>query len=147
MSNTARTVTLVLAAVAVAIGGFFVLRPGEDEEPTATTPPVTTPLTATATTTQTATTAVPKPKATRIALKGGAPVGGVERIEVEKGEVNRMTVSADTPEEIHVHGINIERDTGPGSPARFRFTADIEGRFEVEAHATGTQIAEITVNP
>ncbi|HMS62427.1 MAG TPA: hypothetical protein PKD63_09125, partial [Solirubrobacteraceae bacterium] len=63
MSNTARTVTLVLATVAVAIGGFFVLRPGDDEEPTATTPPVTTPLTATATTTQTATTAVPKPKA------------------------------------------------------------------------------------
>ena len=87
------------------------------------------------------------PKTTRIALKSGAPVGGVEEIEVSKGDTIRLTVTSDTADEVHVHGFELEQDVAPGNPARFRFTADIEGRFEVESHENATPIAEITVNP
>ena len=64
-----------------------------------------------------------------------------------KGETIRLTVASDAAAEIHVHGFDIEKEAAPGQPARFRFKADIEGRFEVEAHPSATQIAEITVNP
>ena len=149
MSPTARALTLVLAGFAVAIGGFLVLRPGDEEEPASTAPAVTTTAATTtaAGTTPTATTAVPKPDATRIVLEDGRPVGGSQAIAVSKGDIVRLTVSSDAPDEIHVHGFDLEQEAAPGSPARFRFTADIEGKFEVEAHTTETQIAEITVNP
>lgn len=145
MSSTARTITLVLAALAVAIGGYLVLRPDDDPEPKAVTTTVTT--SAAGTTTTTATTTSPAPTVTRIRLKDGKPVGGEQAIEVRKGDRVRLVVTSEAAGEIHVHGYDLEREAAPGSPARFNFVADIDGRFEVEAHATGTRIAEITVNP
>lgn len=43
-------------------------------------------------------------------------------------------VSSDSPDDIHLHGYDIERAAGPDKPARFRFEADIEGAFEIESH-------------
>lgn len=146
MSTTTRTITLVLAALAVAIGGYLVLRPDDDPEPKAVTTTVTTSAAGTTTTTATTTTA-PAPTVTRIRLKDGKPVGGEQAIEVRKGDRVRLVVTSDAAGEIHVHGYDLEREAAPGSPARFDFVADIDGRFEVEAHATDTRIAEITVNP
>lgn len=144
MSSTARTITLVLAALAVAIGGYLVLRPDDDPTPKAVT---TTTTSAAGTTTTTTTTTAPAPTVTRIRLKDGKPVGGEQAIEVRKGDRVRLVVTSDAAGEIHVHGYDLEREAAPGSPARFDFVADIDGRFEVEAHATDARIAEITVNP
>ena len=145
-----RSIGLLLAVIAMAVGGFLLLRPSDDEPSSATAPAATTTPTPSATTTgtttnPTATTAVLKP--TLVRLEGGSPVGGKKEIEVTKGDTIRLTVTSDAPGEIHVHGFDIEKETAPGTPARFRFTADIEGRFEVESHPSDTQIAEITVNP
>mgnify|MGYP001310671764 CR=1 FL=1 len=151
MSRTTRTVLLVLAALVIAGGAFLVLRPSDDEDTAqTTTATVTTPATTSTqatTTTPTATTGVPPAKVTRIALEDGAPVGGLEKIDVSKGDVIRLTVTSNTADEVHVHGFDIEKEVGPGNPAAFRFTADIEGRFEVESHEKAIPIAEITVNP
>lgn len=151
MSGTSRTVVIVLAALALAVGGYLLVRPDDDEPSgSATTPTATTATATTSTTTTTKTveaTTVPVPEATRVTLKDGAPVGGLAKIEVTKGETIRLTVASDAAAEIHVHGFDIEKEAAPGQPARFRFKADIEGRFEVEAHPSATQIAEITVNP
>lgn len=148
MSRTTRTIAIAGAALALAITAFVLLRPGDDEESTpATTATTTTTGAAPAAGTTTATTADPGPKTTIIRLKDGSPVGGKSEIEVSKGDRVRLTVTSDTPDDIHVHGYDIEKPASPGSPARFRFTADIEGRFEVESHVADTQIAEITVNP
>jgi len=43
-------------------------------------------------------------------------------------------VSADAHDVIHLHGYNIEKDIEPGKPATFKFTAGIEGIFEIESH-------------
>lgn len=147
MSTTTRTITLVLAALAVAIGGYLVLRPDDDPEPKAVTTTVTTSAAGTTTTTATTTAPAPAPTVARIRLKDGKPVGGEQAIEVRKGDRVRLVVTSDAAGEIHVHGYDLEREAAPGSPARFNFVADIDGRFEVEAHATDTRIAEITVNP
>lgn len=139
MSSTTRTIALVGAALAVAIGGYLALKPGDDTSRT------TTAAGASAGTTTASTPAAPA--ATRIELQDGKPVGGKQAIEVSKGDRIRLVVSSDAAGEIHVHGYDLEQEAAPGRPARFDFVADIDGRFEVESHATDTQIAEITVNP
>ncbi len=92
------------------------------------------------------------PPPTRIVLAGGEPEGGVQEIKVTAGEVVRLVVSSDSPDDIHLHGYDIERDAGPGAPARFRFEADIEGAFEIESHVAedaGLEplIANLVVEP
>ena len=78
---------------------------------------------------------------------GGQPVGGKKAISVKKGDTIRLKVTSDETGEIHVHGFDLEEEAAPGKPASFTFTADIEGRFEVESHVGDVQIAQISVNP
>lgn len=135
---------LIALAVVVAVAAFVIARPGDDDDQPADTQTVqaTTPAE-----TQTQPAEPAEPEATRIRVEGGQPAGGVEEITVRTGDTVRLTVSSDTPQEIHVHGYDIIESAGPDSPARFRFDADIEGVFEVELEGPHTQIAELRVEP
>lgn len=82
-----------------------------------------------------------------IEVKNEEPVGGVQELEFESGEEIRFRVSSDAAEEIHVHGYDIAKDVPAGGTVEFSFPAEIEGIFEVELEALGTQIAELRVNP
>jgi hypothetical protein len=156
MSST-RKALLAVAAVAVLAVAFALAQPGggDDDAPTSASEPVQTAETpATAEDeptaeepTATAPAAPPQPAATRIAVRGGKPVGGLTTIEVEKGDRIRFTVSSDQSDEVHVHGYDLERPVGPDAPARFSFTADADGIFEVELHGSGAQIASLEVQP
>jgi hypothetical protein len=97
--------------------------------------------------TATAPAASPRPAATQISVRGGAPVGGVQKVTVRQGDVVRLIVLSDQPDEVHVHGYDLEREVGPGAPARLRFTADADGVYEVELHESGNQIASLEVQP
>jgi len=55
-------------------------------------------------------------------------------IKVKKGDKVTIVVSADAEDDIHLHGYDIEKPVEPGKPAEFKFTADIEGIFEIESH-------------
>ena len=148
MSGNRRTLALVAAAVAVAVTAFLVLRPSDDSSSSsATTTTSASSSTTTSTTTSTGETPTSLPEATIIHLVGGQPVGGKQKISVKKGDTIRLKVTTDEAGEIHVHGFDLEEEAAPGKPASFTFTANIEGRFEVESHASGAQIAEISVNP
>ena len=72
-----------------------------------------------------------------VEVVGGEPVGGHQRVEVGLGSVVAVTVTADTAEEVHVHGYGILRAVSDGRPARFAFTAEIPGVFEVELEGSG----------
>jgi len=136
MSNRSR-LGLIALAIAVAVVAFVVLSPGDTDEnaddpaneAAQTTPAQTTEEQPTATAPS-----APPPAADEIVLKGGKPEGGVQRIEVKKGDTVRLLVSSDETDEIHLHGYDIERIAAPGKPARFRFEADVEGVFEIESH-------------
>ncbi len=78
---------------------------------------------------------------------GGEPDGGVQTIELKKGQDVKLTVNSDQPYEIHLHGYDIVKDAGPDTPAVFAFTADIDGVFEIEVEDTATQIGKLAVNP
>ena len=160
MSSMRKALLSVVAVVVLAVA-FALAQPSDEAEtPTTSDEPVrTTEEPATVedvpapdeqdgeAPTATAPAAPPVPAATRIRVRGGAPVGGVQTIEVEAGDRIRFTVSSDQSDEVHVHGYDLEKPVAPDAPARFSFTADADGIFEVELHGSGAQIAELRVNP
>ena len=145
---------LVVAALAVAVLAFVIASPGSDDEngdPAAETTTTET-QTDVETETETAPPEPSQPSVTRIRVQGGQVVGGAKTIDVEQGEPVRIVVTADTTDEIHLHGYDITRNAGPGAPARFNFKANLEGVFEIESHTAedaGLEplVAELVVNP
>jgi FtsP/CotA-like multicopper oxidase with cupredoxin domain len=138
---------LVVAVVAVAVA---VASGGDDED--GGQPAQTTTEKTRTTTEEPHETVPPEPQATRIRLRGGQVVGGPAEISVTKGDRVRIVVSADAPDDIHLHGYDIEKPAEPGKPARFNFTADIEGIFEIESHVAEDAgrdplVGKLTVEP
>jgi heme/copper-type cytochrome/quinol oxidase subunit 2 len=91
-------------------------------------------------------------QAFRLQIKGGQPVGGVQDFKVKKGDKVTIVVSADAHDVIHLHGYDIEKDIEPGKPATFKFTANIEGIFDIESHVAEDQgrepqMGKLTVEP
>ena len=143
MSNQQR-IALIVAALVVAVVAFLLVSPGNDDEPersTVTTRAQDEPQTETGDdsaepqpTTDDEPPPPPEPQITRINIRGGTVVGGAKTIDVVKGDTVRIVVNADAPDDIHLHGYDIEQTAGPGQPARFRFKANAEGEFEIESH-------------
>jgi hypothetical protein len=138
MSRNQR-IGLVVAAVAVAVLAFVIASPGADDD--GDTAGQTAPATQTetgggaeSTPTETEAPAPPKPEVTRIRIRGGEAVGGPREIKAKKGDTVVIVVSADGPDEIHLHGYDIYKKAAPGHPARFTFKANFEGEFEIESH-------------
>jgi plastocyanin len=132
MSRNQR-IGLIVAAVLVAVLAFVIASPGGDDDggnaaqTTATT-------STTETGTETTAPAPPKPEATKIDIRGGQLVGEPAEIHAKNGDTVVIVVSADAPDDIHLHGYDIEKKVEPGKPVTFRFKANLEGEFEIESH-------------
>ena len=124
MSGNQR-IGLVVAAVVVAVLAFVIASPGDDDEGGKAAQTNTAP---------TEEPAPPAPQVARIRVSGGEVVGGPAEIRAEKGGTVVIVVSADAPDDIHLHGYDIEQKVAPGQPARFQFKANLEGEFEIESH-------------
>jgi plastocyanin len=137
MSRNQR-IGLIVAALAVAVIAFVIASPGGDDDgdnaaqTTATTE--TSSGSGTGTETATEPPPPPKPEVSRIEIRGGEVVGGPAEIKAKNGDTVVIVVSADAPDDIHLHGYDIEKKVAPGQPARFRFKANAEGEFEIESH-------------
>jgi hypothetical protein len=73
--------------------------------------------------------------------------GAIRKLEVSKGDVVRLRVRASSADDVHVHGYDLLRAVKPGKTTVLRFTADIEGIFEIELEGSGTRIGELRVQP
>jgi FtsP/CotA-like multicopper oxidase with cupredoxin domain len=82
-----------------------------------------------------------------IRVEGGEPKGGAKTITVKQGEQVRIRVVVDEPQEIHIHGYELEREATPDDPAEFEFTAELEGIFDIETHLTDAKIGTLVVEP
>jgi len=137
MSRNQR-IGLIAAAVVVAVIAFVIASPGADDDAdTASQTSATTssdPTAETGTATDAEASAPPKPKATRIDIRGAEVPGGPVEIHAKNGDTVVIIVSADAPDDIHLHGYDIEKPVEPGKPATFRFKANLEGEFEIESH-------------
>ena len=160
MSRNQRIV-LVVAALAVAVIAFVIVSPGSDEESGGEQAAQTT-TTETQTETETEAESVPEtetqpepqpePSVIRIQIQGGQVVGGPKEIKTAKGDPVQIVVTADTADEIHLHGYDITKNAAPGAPARFSFKANLEGVFEMESHTAedagqNPLVANLVVNP
>lgn len=160
MQSRASRLALIAGAVAAAVVAFLVLRPGDDGgQPTTAAERSTTAAGespdgetrqsgAGRRSTEGGQAPRPEPVAAEIEIENGEVVGGLQEIEVERGDAVELVIRSDTPDEVHLHGYDIEQEVGPGEPARFSFTADSEGIYEIEAHDLGhVQIGELRVAP
>ena len=126
---------LIVAAVIVAVVAIVVLSGGDDSSDNGST----------ATTTAGGKT-VPAEVPT-IEIKDGKPVGGIQDLEVNKGDTLEFRVKSDADHEIHMHGYDIAKDVSAGGSVTYKVPADIDGIFEVEIEDLKEQIAKLTVNP
>jgi hypothetical protein len=142
MSRNQR-IGLVAVALVVAVVAFVLARPGDDDDgdgsqQAAQTAPAQTETGAAngtaETQTETEPAPPPEPEVSRIRVRGGTVVGGVQRVQATKGGTVRILVISDSPDQIHLHGYDIYENAAPGKPGRFVFRADIEGIFEIESH-------------
>ena len=146
--SRAQRFTFLAIAVLIAVIAVIVLSSSTgDEAETAATPTPTATATAEPGGAGTATpepTPEPTPKP-----KPPPPLigpGKVTELEFKEGEQVVFRARADGPEEVHVHGYDIEKEVGP-EPVRVSFPATITGIFEIELHGTGEPIAELRVDP
>jgi hypothetical protein len=139
---------LVTSLVLLTLGLAACGGDGETSTTTATVETTETTATTTETTTQTTTeTTAPQPAVMRIVVRGGRPVGGIERARFDQGERVTVVVISDVADEVHLHGYDLSADTGPGQTARIVFVADIPGRFEIELESRGLQIGDLEIRP
>lgn len=149
-----RRILLALGAVVVAVVLFLVLRPEDEDEtaaPTTTTSTPTTTPTTTESSPDTTTTEPPPPEEERtevaVEFRNGQVVGGVRRLEIERGDRVVVVVQSDVADHVHVHGIDILQNVAPGSPARLRFRPRTPGVIEIELENRHLLLAELEVQP
>jgi hypothetical protein len=118
---------------------------GEAASPAAT---VTTTSTTTATPTSaaaTATTAGFAGKLIQVRVAGGKVETAERRVTVSRGDRVRVQVDSDVADEVHVHGFDLSRQVGPGTPATVEFTADLPGVWEVELENAKRKLFDLAV--
>jgi hypothetical protein len=123
MSRNQRFALLGLAVVVVVVAAVIIGTSGGSDTSTTTSGPVT------------------------IDVKDEKPVGGIQKIDVKKGDPVRFTVDSDSAQEIHVHGYDFHKDVSAGGKVSFSFPAKIDGSFVIELEDPGVQIAALNVSP
>ena len=148
MTPRARILIVAVAAVAL-VAAFFAARGSNDKQDATsdTVPQAATVGTTVETTPAGTTTTTPAPAVPVVRVVGAKPQGGVKRLEFSKGDTIRFRVVSDTADEIHVHGYDVHKDVAQGGSVTFTIPAKIDGRFVVELEGSGTQIAELEVQP
>jgi len=139
------SISLLLLTGAVALAGCG--GGSKSSAPTTSTvaPATTTVPSTTTTTTTTKTTTTAAPATIRVLIKGGKPVGGIQRATVKKGQKVAIVVHSDVADEVHVHGYDLHKDVDAGGTVRIVFPATITGVFEAELEDRKLQIIEFTV--
>ena len=99
----------------------------------------------TTTTASATTTTANTPVTIRVVVKGGKPVGGIQRATVKKGQTVAIVVHSDVADEVHVHGYDLHKDVPAGGTVRIAFPATIVGEFEAELESRKLQIVGFTV--
>ena len=131
--------------------------PAESPPATTTAPATTAETQTTATETEPTTTAETQTETTEtedkpdvdvvIKVVDGERVGGKGRVEAKHGDHVRIEVDVDAPQELHLHGYDIEQEATPDKPGIFEFEAELEGIFELESHASEKVLADVVVSP
>lgn len=91
----------------------------------------------------------PAPQADQVievSVRAGEVVGG-GRHEVALGDTVAIVIRSDVADEVHVHGYDVTKAVPAGRAVTVTFPADIDGKFEIEMHDSGEQVASLSVTP
>lgn len=80
-----------------------------------------------------------------MAIADGHRESGPAEIETFVGDRLVLSVTADHPAELHLHGYDKTLDVTPGSAAKLDLLLEHSGRFELEAHGQGDHHGALTV--
>lgn len=81
-----------------------------------------------------------------VQVAGGQVSGDTGRVPVAAGTQVTLSITSDVPDEVHLHGYDLEAELTPGTPAEITFDATVPGVFEVELHDAGTVLLTIQVS-
>lgn len=87
-----------------------------------------------------------RPAVFSISIRDGQ-VSGPAVLSVQQGSDVRIEVSSDRPDELHLHGYDLQAELQPGITATLAFTAVHSGRFELELHGDHHGIGTLEVHP
>jgi hypothetical protein len=87
----------------------------------------------------------PQVRTIEVSYAGGQVTGTSGREEVRLGEQVVLRITSDVPEQVHVHGYDLEGDVPAGGTADIAVTASIPGVFEVELHESGKVLYQLRV--
>lgn len=89
--------------------------------------------------------ATARPVVVRVRIDGGRVEPAPGRAEVPVGSLVRIVAAGDRPDDLHVHGYEVQAPLVPGEPAEVEFVADRPGLFDVEAHDAGLLLTRLAV--
>lgn len=72
---------------------------------------------------------------------------GETTVKVNKGDHVVLHITADTGEELHLHGYDVSTELSPDTTVELSFTANITGRFPFELEESKTELGAIEVAP
>jgi hypothetical protein len=87
------------------------------------------------------------PAPVALVVRGGKLVSGPRVIQLKRGDAVVLSVDADRPDELHLHGYNLHADVQPGRPGTLKFVAQRTGRFALELHKAGTEVSVLEIYP
>lgn len=81
-----------------------------------------------------------------IVVKDGVVQGGPKSLRVDQGEHVMIVIQSDAADEVHLHGIDLEAEVGPGKGGMIQFEAKDQGSYELEMHESGTVVGAVVVS-
>lgn len=82
-----------------------------------------------------------------LTIKNNAVIAPEKTLTVTEGEKVVVTITADTDEELHIHGYDLEVPLQKNIPKQITFTATLTGSFPIELHHAEAEIALLQVQP
>jgi heme/copper-type cytochrome/quinol oxidase subunit 2 len=81
----------------------------------------------------------------KISVQGRNVTPAPGRRTVSVGDRVQLVVTTDTANELHVHGVEIEKETKPGVPVTVNFTVKDPGIYAVELHHPELLLVQLVV--
>lgn len=78
-------------------------------------------------------------------IAGGQVEPPLGRVTVDQGATVRIVVTSDQPDELHLHGYDLETEATPDAAGVLEFVADQTGVFELETHETALVLLQLQV--
>lgn len=81
-----------------------------------------------------------------ITITGREVTPAPEQVPLAPGEVLRLVVTSDVPNELHVHGLgDVETELVPGRPTTVELVGGEPGVYEIETHSPQLQLLQVAV--